>query len=90
MVHVEETITNRRLAGYLIRNTEHAQRALHNIRSSPLPTTGQQTTERQPRREGQTGGGGHGQGSRGGQKPNGQQEGKPAAWQSKNRVRVAA
>jgi translation initiation factor 3 subunit L len=86
MVHVEETVTNRRLAGFLIRNTEHAQRVLHTLRAAPLPTTGQAPAERQQRRDGQSG---QGQGQRGGQKPNGQ-EGKPAAWQTKSRVRMAA
>jgi translation initiation factor 3 subunit L len=38
MVHVEETTSHRRFAGYFIRNAEHAQRAFNSIRSAPLPT----------------------------------------------------
>lgn len=38
MVHVEETTTHRRFAGFFIRNAEHAQRAFNTIRAAPLPT----------------------------------------------------
>ncbi|ODO06259.1 eukaryotic translation initiation factor 3 subunit L [Cryptococcus wingfieldii CBS 7118] len=37
MVHVEETTSHRRYAGFFIRNAEHAQRALTAIKSAPLP-----------------------------------------------------
>lgn len=37
MVHVEETTSHRRYAGFFIRNAEHAQRALTSIKSAPLP-----------------------------------------------------
>ncbi|WVQ81717.1 eukaryotic translation initiation factor 3 subunit L [Cryptococcus sp. DSM 104549] len=37
MVHVEETTTHRRYAGFFIRNAEHAQRTFNTIRSAPLP-----------------------------------------------------
>lgn len=37
MVHVEETTSHRRYAGFFIRNAEHAQRALSSIKSAPLP-----------------------------------------------------
>ncbi|KAJ9112856.1 hypothetical protein QFC19_000411 [Naganishia cerealis] len=38
-VSVAETTTNKRYAGYFIRNAEHAQRVLETIRSAPLPIT---------------------------------------------------
>ncbi|CAD6581873.1 MAG: hypothetical protein TREMPRED_003107 [Tremellales sp. Tagirdzhanova-0007] len=75
MVHVEETTSHRRYAGFFIRNAEHAQRVFHSIRSAPLPT--------QPR-------------SRGPQATQSQVNGpssagaKPAAWQPKRQVRIAA
>jgi translation initiation factor 3 subunit L len=37
MVHVEETTSHRRFAGFFIRNAEHAQRVLNTIRAAPLP-----------------------------------------------------
>ncbi|WVW84114.1 eukaryotic translation initiation factor 3 subunit L [Kwoniella bestiolae CBS 10118] len=37
MVHVEETTSHRRFAGFFIRNAEHAQRVFNTIKSSPLP-----------------------------------------------------
>lgn len=37
MVHIVESTIGRRYGGWFIRNTEHAQRVLDNIRSSPLP-----------------------------------------------------
>ncbi|KAL7421966.1 hypothetical protein Q5752_003738 [Cryptotrichosporon argae] len=37
MVHVEETTSHRRYAGFFIRNAEHAQRVFNTIRASPLP-----------------------------------------------------
>jgi len=44
MVHVEETTSHRRYAGYFIRNAEHAQRVFNTIRSSPLPSQRKQAT----------------------------------------------
>ncbi|KAK1924364.1 RNA polymerase I-associated factor PAF67-domain-containing protein [Papiliotrema laurentii] len=38
MVHVEETTSHRRFAGFFIRNAEHAQRVFNTIRAAPLPT----------------------------------------------------
>jgi translation initiation factor 3 subunit L len=38
MVHVEETTSHRRYAGFFIRNAEHAQRVFNTIHSSPLPS----------------------------------------------------
>lgn len=38
MVHVEETTSHRRFAGFFIRNAEHAQRVFNSIRSAPLPS----------------------------------------------------
>ncbi|KAJ9113065.1 hypothetical protein QFC22_006161 [Naganishia vaughanmartiniae] len=38
-VSVAETTTNKRYAGYFIRNAEHAQRVLETIRAAPLPIT---------------------------------------------------
>lgn len=37
MVHVEETTSHRRFAGFFIRNAEHAQRTFHSIHAAPLP-----------------------------------------------------
>ncbi|KAI0314423.1 RNA polymerase I-associated factor PAF67-domain-containing protein [Amylostereum chailletii] len=37
MVHVAESTVGRRFAGWFIRNTEHAQRVLDGVKSSPLP-----------------------------------------------------
>ncbi len=37
MVHVVEATVGRRYAGWYIRNTEHSQRVLDQIRDSPLP-----------------------------------------------------
>lgn len=39
MVQVAETTTNRRYAGFFIRNAEHAQKVFDNIRHAPLPIT---------------------------------------------------
>ena len=90
MVHVEETITNRRLAGFFIRNTEHAQRVFNTIKAAPLPTTGQPAAERQ-RRDGGQGQQvqGQGQGQQRGNQQNGP-GGKGPVWQAKPRTRVAA
>ncbi|KIJ56384.1 hypothetical protein M422DRAFT_73174 [Sphaerobolus stellatus SS14] len=44
MVHVAEATVGRRYAGWFIRNTEHAQRVLDTLRSTPLPiSTGPST-----------------------------------------------
>ncbi|WWC70173.1 eukaryotic translation initiation factor 3 subunit L [Kwoniella pini CBS 10737] len=37
MVHVEETTSHRRFAGFFIRNAEHSQRVFNTIKASPLP-----------------------------------------------------
>ncbi|KAG9015048.1 hypothetical protein FRB90_005014 [Tulasnella sp. 427] len=37
MVHIVESTVGRRFAGWFIRNAEHTQRVLDNIKSSPLP-----------------------------------------------------
>ncbi|OCF60998.1 eukaryotic translation initiation factor 3 subunit L [Kwoniella mangroviensis CBS 10435] len=44
MVHVEETTSHRRYAGFFIRNAEHAQRVFNTIKSSPLPIQRKPTT----------------------------------------------
>ena len=76
MVHVEETTSHRRYAGYLIRNAEHAQRVFNTVRAAPLPSKpktqqGTQATtggKQQGASAGQTGG----------------------AWGAKKAVRIAA
>lgn len=76
MVHVEETTTHRRFAGFFIRNAEHAQRAFNTIRAAPLPTQ----RKKQEKKEQQEGGG----------KPE-QPQRKANAWVPKSRqVRAAA
>lgn len=45
MVHVEETTSHRRYAGFFIRNAEHAQRVFNTIRASPLPTQRRQAPQ---------------------------------------------
>ncbi|WVQ99522.1 eukaryotic translation initiation factor 3 subunit L [Kwoniella sp. CBS 9459] len=77
MVHVEETTSHRRFAGFFIRNAEHAQRVFNTIRTSPLPI------QRKPVTGAQATGAGAGAGAGGNEKP------KNAAWQPK-RARVAA
>lgn len=37
MVQVAETTTNRRFAGFFIRNAENANRTFENIKNAPLP-----------------------------------------------------
>lgn len=37
MVHIVEATVGRRYAGWFIRNAEHTQRVLDQIRDSPLP-----------------------------------------------------
>ncbi|WWC62161.1 eukaryotic translation initiation factor 3 subunit L [Kwoniella dejecticola CBS 10117] len=44
MVHVEETTSHRRFAGFFIRNAEHAQRVFNTIKASPLPIQRKPTT----------------------------------------------
>lgn len=46
MVHIAESTIGRRYAGWFIRNTEHIQRVVNSIRSSPLPITKPAATER--------------------------------------------
>ncbi|ORX35718.1 eukaryotic translation initiation factor 3 subunit 6 [Kockovaella imperatae] len=90
MVHVEETTSHRRFAGFFIRNAEHAQRVFNTIRAAPLPTAkeSRQTHAGGPSKggpggqQGQQGGGGAG----GGQ---GQGAGS-GAWQPRRQVRIAA
>ncbi|WVR06875.1 eukaryotic translation initiation factor 3 subunit L [Kwoniella sp. DSM 27419] len=80
MVHVEETTSHRRFAGFFIRNAEHAQRVFNTIRSSPLPA------QRRPApAQGQQ------QGAAAGDKT-GPAAGpaKTGAWQPKRRVATAA
>lgn len=75
MVHVEETTSHRRYAGYFIRNAEHAQRVFNTIRSSPLPT------QRRP---------GPAQAQAGQAPAQGQDKEKKNVWQPKKRVQIAA
>lgn len=79
MVHVEETTSHRRYAGYFIRNAEHAQRVFNTIRTSPLPTQKRQAQQSQAQGQGQ---GKDGQPAQGGEKKN--------VWQPKRRVQIAA
>jgi translation initiation factor 3 subunit L len=74
MVHVEETTSHRRYAGYFIRNAEHAQRVFNTIRSSPLPSP------RRPQAVSQQ--------EKGQEK--GQEKEKKNVWQPKKRVQIAA
>ncbi|WWD17147.1 eukaryotic translation initiation factor 3 subunit L [Kwoniella shandongensis] len=79
MVHVEETTSHRRFAGFFIRNAEHAQRVYNTIRSAPLPV------QRKPAAPVQT------QGAQ----PNGTAPGQTsapakAAWKPKRQVQIAA
>ncbi|WOO80727.1 Eukaryotic translation initiation factor 3 subunit L [Vanrija pseudolonga] len=76
MVHVEETTSHRRFAGFFIRNAEHAQRVFNTIRTSPLPSQ----RKPQEKKEGEE------------KKERKEDEKrKPAAWAPKSRqVRVAA
>ena len=39
MVHVVESIINRKYGGWFVRNTEHAQRVYDALKASPLPIT---------------------------------------------------
>lgn len=39
MVHVVESVINRKYGGWFIRNTEHAQRVYDALKASPLPIT---------------------------------------------------
>jgi translation initiation factor 3 subunit L len=75
MVHVEETTSHRRYAGYFIRNAEHAQRVFNTIRSSPLPSQRKQAT---PSAQGQE----KKEKEIAGEKKN--------VWQPKKRVQIAA
>lgn len=75
MVHVEETTSHRRYAGFFIRNAEHAQRVFNTIHSSPLPSQ---------RRQGAAA-------DKEGKQDEKKTERKPQAWAPKSRqVRVAA
>jgi len=74
MVHVEETTSHRRYAGYFIRNAEHAQRVFNTIRSSPLPS--QRKPVSASAQQGQE------KKETGGEKKN--------VWQPKKRVQIAA
>ncbi|WWC89153.1 eukaryotic translation initiation factor 3 subunit L [Kwoniella dendrophila CBS 6074] len=53
MVHVEETTSHRRFAGFFIRNAEHAQRVFNTIKSSPLPIQRKPTSTTAPTTGGQ-------------------------------------
>ena len=37
MVHVVESVINRKYGGWFVRNTEHSQRVFDALRASPLP-----------------------------------------------------
>jgi len=76
MVHVEETTSHRRYAGYFIRNAEHAQRVFNTIRSSPLPSQRRPANAQQGQEKGQEK-----------DKPQGE---KKNVWQPKKRVQIAA
>ena len=39
MVHVVESVINRKYGGWFVRNTEHAQRVYDALKASPLPIT---------------------------------------------------
>lgn len=41
MVHVVESVINRKYGGWFIRNTEHAQRVYDALKASPLPISKQ-------------------------------------------------
>ncbi|GFZ46756.1 Eukaryotic translation initiation factor 3 subunit L [Saitozyma sp. JCM 24511] len=85
MVHVEETTSHRRFAGFFIRNAEHAQRVFNTIRAAPLPSAARRPqVQNQNRDQTQTQGQGQGQ-------TPGQAGAKPGAgaWQPR-RARVAA
>ncbi|KAG7527756.1 hypothetical protein FFLO_06618 [Filobasidium floriforme] len=79
MVQVAETTTNRRFAGFFIRNAENANRVFETIKNAPLPIprsaqsggSGQQQQQQQQQRPGgaggqRTGGQGKGPGGAGG------------------------
>ena len=50
-MHVCESTVGRRFAGWFIRNTEHAQRVLDGIKSSPLPPSGKAPASAAPEAE---------------------------------------
>lgn len=77
MVHVEETTSHRRYAGYFIRNAEHAQRVYNTIRSSPLPSQRKPVSASASAQQGQ-----EKKETQGGEKKN--------VWQPKKRVQIAA
>jgi len=77
MVHVEETTSHRRYAGYFIRNAEHAQRVFNTIKSSPLPSQRKSVSA-----TGAAGAAGQQDKTSGGDKKN--------VWQPKKRVQIAA
>ena len=79
MVHVEETTSHRRYAGYFIRNAEHAQRVFNTIRSSPLPVQRRQASQQQQQQAGAE--------KEGQEKKEG---GEKKVWQPKRRVQIAA
>lgn len=81
MVHVEETTSHRRYAGYFIRNAEHAQRVFNTIRSSPLPVQRRQAGAGQ--QAGATG-------EKEGQEKKEGGGGEKKVWQPKRRVQIAA
>lgn len=83
MVHVEETTSHRRFAGFFIRNAEHAQRVFNTIRTSPLPSA-QAQQRKAPGQAAGAGGAGAGAGAEKGAKPG------AGAWQPKRQVRIAA
>ncbi|KAK4689290.1 translation initiation factor 3 subunit L, partial [Tremellales sp. Uapishka_1] len=78
MVHVEETTSHRRFAGFFIRNAEHAQRVFNAIKASPLPSARAKTQQSQQQQP-------NGNANAGERKTGG-----GAAWQGKRQVRIAA
>ena len=85
MVHVEETTSHRRFAGFFIRNAEHAQRVFNTIRAAPLPIASRKTQgQTQTPGQGQQAGGAAAGSTGTGGAP------KTAAWAPKRRAQVAA
>ena len=86
MVHVEETTSHRRFAGFFIRNAEHAQRVFNTIRAAPLPIASRKT---QGQGQGAPAAAGAGAGAGGAASAPGGAP-KTAAWAPKRRTQVAA
>ena len=78
MVHVEETTSHRRFAGYFIRNAEHAQRVYNTIKASPLPVQRRQAQQANGDKEGPKDG------------QDKKEGGEKKVWAPKRRVQIAA